>query len=240
MKILNLFQNTPIPRTEAFTLDEYQRAAFDLIKEHDYPELGLLVKIKEHEGVSPDYYALPSVYGNSGATVGLGVDLGQHNEGVLQGLGVPETIINKVQPLFGVKNDQGENAVQDAIAKASKLSADEIEVLNKAFIRENSQALINALGPSLENIDPVLFANLASARYRGSLKENHKTFKLIKDGKYDAAADEFLNHEEYKSLKSSNPNSGVVKRMEGIASSIRSHGYKRGGVVRDVYGRSYI
>ena len=226
MKIWSTSQDSPTHRTEVFPLDEYHQAAFNLIT--------------EHEGVSPDYYALPAVYKNSGATVGFGVDLGQHNREVLEALGIPETIISKVEPLFGVKNSQGKGAVQDAIAKASRLEPDEIETLNRAFIRENSQGLINALGPSLKNIDPELFANLASARYRGSLKEHHKTFKLIKEGEYDKAADEFLNHEEYKSLKSSNPNSGVVKRMEGIANAIRSHGYKRGGAVRDAYGRRYI
>tara|TARA_R100000655_G_scaffold8439_4_gene22104 strand:- start:5827 stop:6477 length:651 start_codon:yes stop_codon:yes gene_type:complete len=216
-------------------LDEYEKAASDLIK--------------LHEGSVPNYYSLPSRYGNSGATVGIGVDLGQHNRSRLEDLGIPGSIIDKVEPLFGVKNIDGEGAVEEAISKSQQLNPEELDLLNNAFLQENSIGLMSDLGPSLENIDPELFSKLASARYRGSLKKNHKTFGLIREGRFKEASVEFLNNQEYKNLKKSNPKDGVVRRMEELASALSSYPesqdlqiaqYKRGGKIRDAYGRSLI
>jgi hypothetical protein len=227
MKILNSFQNNPIPRTEAFTLDEYYKRSLALIE--------------ADEGNEPNYYSLPSDrYGKSGATVGRGVDLGQYNRKELEDIGISESILSKVDPLLGIKNKDGIGAVDAAIAKAIPLTLEERDFLNERIYRKNIDRLIKDLGPSMENISPELFAHLASARYRGDLSTRHKTFELIKQGLYKDAADEFLNHEQYKSLKALDPNDGVVRRMDRIADAMRRHGYRRGGAVRDAYGRRYI
>lgn len=89
---------------------------------------------------------------------------------------------------------------------------------------------------------------MASAYYRGGLKPSHNTFKLIQAGDYKGAAKEFLRNDEYERLKSLNPKGGVVSRMDEMAGVLGSHKkverlaseYKRGGKVRDIYGRSYI
>ena len=111
--------------------------------------------------------------------------------------------------------------------------------------------LINDLGPSVSDIDPDLFAHIASAYYRGGLKPEHETFKLIQSGRYPDAAEEFLRNKEYERLKALNPEDGVVRRMDEMADFLRTYkptisseslasGYKRGGKIRDAYGRSYI
>lgn len=51
-----------------------------------------------------------------------------------------------------------------------------------------------------------------SAVYRGDLGPD--TAKLLSKGEFKAAAEEYLDHEEYKKRKKKNPNDGVVKRME--------------------------
>lgn len=58
-----------------------------------------------------------------------------------------------------------------------------------------------------------------SAVYRGDL--GPKAAKLIEQGKFEAAAKEYLNHKEYKQRKRDNPEDGVVKRMERNAEAIR-------------------
>ncbi len=74
------------------------------------------------------------------------------------------------------------------------------------------------------------------------MKSGHNTFKLIQSGKYEDAAKEFLRNDEYDRLKTLNPEGGVVRRMDEMAGVLNSNPgqFKRGGKVRDVYGRSYI
>jgi len=196
--------------------------------------------IGKHEGSKDHYYSLPARYDNSGATVGRGVDLGQQRREDLERLGIPESVISKVEPLFGVRNKQGEGAVDEAISRATPLEVEEIDLLNEAFSRHNVDRLINDLGPSVSDIDPDLFAHIASAYYRGGLKPEHETFKLIQSGRYPDAAEEFLRNKEYERLKALNPEDGVVRRMDEMADLLMASGYKRGGKIRDAYGRSYI
>jgi len=203
----------------------------------------------------PHYYPLDKIdketgeyaYQSSGATVGRGVDLGQHDDVRLRKLGVPETIIGKVRPLLGVTNAQGRGVVEEAIASAAPLTLEEIGILDEAFYKDNVSGLISDLGPAIDNISPDLFAHIASSRYRGDMGKQSKTFGLIKSGQYADAAEEFLNHQQYRELKSSDSEDGVVRRMDEMADVLRSYnaqrmasGYKRGGKVRDIYGRSYI
>lgn len=61
-----------------------------------------------------------------------------------------------------------------------------------------------------------------SAVYRGDL--GPKTAELLSKGEFDAAADEYLDHKEYKKRKEKNPEDGVVKRMERNAEVMRKHG----------------
>lgn len=102
--------------------------------------------IARHEGSEDNYYSLPAKYDNSGATVGRGVDFGQHDRPGLERLGIPETIIAKVEPLFGIKNKQGKGAVDKAISKATPLDSEEINLLNEAFYKSNVDRLVSDLG----------------------------------------------------------------------------------------------
>jgi lysozyme len=60
-----------------------------------------------------------------------------------------------------------------------------------------------------------------SSWYRGSLEGSPKTISLINEGKYDLAADEFLNNDEYKNAVSRGRR-GIRARMEKTADAIRS------------------
>ena len=62
---------------------------------------------------------------------------------------------------------------------------------------------------------------ILSAVYRGDL--GPKTAKLLSKGQYAAAAEEYLDHKEYKERKAENPDDGVVKRMERNAAVMRKY-----------------
>ena len=225
---MNTSPKVPTPHTEEDQLEDYYEKS--------------LAFIAKHEGSEDNYYSLPAKYDNSGATVGRGVDFGQHDRVALERLGVPEAIIVKVEPLLGVKNKQGEGAVDEAIGRATPLELEEIDLLNEAFYRETVDRLVSDLGSSASDISPDLFAHMASAYYRGGLKPSHNTFKLIQAGDYKDAAKEFLRNDEYDRLKALNTEDGVVRRMDEMAGVLNSNPgqFKRGGKVRDIYGRSYI
>ncbi|MGL6167611.1 MAG: hypothetical protein ACRC0Y_04905, partial [Fusobacteriaceae bacterium] len=59
---------------------------------------------------------------------------------------------------------------------------------------------------------------IMSLQWRGDLQQSPKFRKLINAGRYREAAVELLNHEEYNQRRSSNPNDGVVRRLERTSS----------------------
>ncbi|MGJ8682762.1 hypothetical protein [Paraglaciecola sp.] len=76
-----------------------------------------------------------------------------------------------------------------------------------------------------DNYDEATKGALLSASYRGDMSAGDKWLGLFNSGDYDAAAKELLNHKEYKERKKVNPNDGVVKRLEDIASKIKNAMY---------------
>ena len=72
------------------------------------------------------------------------------------------------------------------------------------------------------NLPQELKNAVLSAVYRGDL--GPKTAKLLSKGEYAAAAEEYLNHAEYKKRKKKDLNDGVVQRMERNAAVMRKYG----------------
>ena len=66
---------------------------------------------------------------------------------------------------------------------------------------------------------------ILSAVYRGDL--GPKTAALLSEGRYAAAAEEYLDHAEYRRRKAANPDDGVVKRMERNAAAMAAGGDNR-------------
>jgi hypothetical protein len=61
-----------------------------------------------------------------------------------------------------------------------------------------------------------------SSWFRGSLVQSKKTRKLINEGKFKEAADEFLNNEEYRTAKEKGKE-GIRGRMEATANALRNY-----------------
>lgn len=76
--------------------------------------------------------------------------------------------------------------------------------------------------PAYNVLDENIKAALLSAKYRGDMKPSHKWVKYFNKGQYGKAADEFLDHREYKNRSKKDKNDGVVKRMDSIANTLRS------------------
>ena len=84
----------------------------------------------------------------------------------------------------------------------------------------------NLTGDNFDSYSSNLQKNIISATYRGSWGYSPKTRRLLAEGKFEEAADEFLNSNEYRDAIKLNRR-GIRKRMEAVAEAIRQEGYKK-------------
>ena len=86
-------------------------------------------------------------------------------------------------------------------------------------------AEIQRLIPGFNNMPEELQINLFSEYYRGSVRQSKNTVRLINEGEYDKAADEFLDNDEYRRVRgirdSGGKDSGIIGRMEAVSGSLR-------------------
>jgi len=104
-------------------------------------------KIGEWEGNALNGY-IPKkgnqIIGNSGVTVGIGVDLGQMNQQSLDGLDIPQNLKDKLQPYLGLKRADAERKLDGdptkGIAPAPlTLSQDEVDQLKCGRAKEGGR-----------------------------------------------------------------------------------------------------
>ena len=67
--------------------------------------------------------------------------------------------------------------------------------------------------PDFDDYPEYLQAELMQAEYRGDLGLSPKAVRFLNDGRYAAAATEFLDHAEYKNPATS---PGIKKRLEAV------------------------
>ena len=84
---------------------------------------------------------------------------------------------------------------------------------------------INKMIPAFNTLPKYLRGSLFSEHYRGSIRQSPKTRKLINEGKFDEAADEFLDNDQYRNARQLGI-PGIRPRMERLADDLRKHGKK--------------
>jgi lysozyme len=84
---------------------------------------------------------------------------------------------------------------------------------------------INKMIPAFNTFPKYLRGSLFSEHYRGSILQSPKTRKLINEGKFDEAADEFLDNDQYRNARQLGI-PGIRSRMERLADDLRKHGKK--------------
>jgi lysozyme len=84
---------------------------------------------------------------------------------------------------------------------------------------------INKMIPAFNTFPKYLRGSLFSEHYRGSILQSPKTRKLINEGKFDEAADEFLDNDQYRNARQLGI-PGIRPRMERLADDLRKHGKK--------------
>jgi len=80
-------------------------------------------------------------------------------------------------------------------------------------------------GEKFDSYSTNLKKNLISATYRGSWGYSPKTRRLLSEGRYEEAAQEFLNSDEYRNAEQLGRR-GIIRRMDAVAKAIREEGKK--------------
>ena len=108
---------------------------------------------------------------------------------------------------------EGDTITQE---QAEKFLAEDIEVRLKEIQR---------LIPRFATFPKELQLALFSEYYRGSIRQSPKTVKLINQGRYQEAAGEFLDNEEYRTAEEKGK-SGIIGRMQEVFDELNKFGLK--------------
>ena len=100
----------------------------------------------------------------------------------------------------------------------------EAEVMLDKDVRKRLVS-IRKMIPAFNTLPKYLRGSLFSEHYRGSILQSPKTRKLINEGKFDEAADEFLDNDQYRNARQLGI-PGIRPRMERLADDLRKHGKK--------------
>ena len=81
---------------------------------------------------------------------------------------------------------------------------------------------IENLIPTFQEMPEELQIAIFSEHFRGSIAQSKNTLRLINEGKFAEAADEFLNNDEYKNARRLGK-AGIKPRMEAVANNLREY-----------------
>lgn len=75
--------------------------------------------------------------------------------------------------------------------------------------------------PEYDNLSPELQVEIAQGWFRGDISGSPKTISLINEGKFEEAAEEFLDNDEYRRAEELGK-PGIRPRMEAISAALRA------------------
>jgi GH24 family phage-related lysozyme (muramidase) len=114
----------------------------------NYSDVDKSIVAKHEGGDHPTAYTLsPTKWPNAGVTVGIGVDLGQQSAAGLSGMGVPQSLIDKLSPYLGLT---GTSAQSYLSSHPLTLTSTEDAALNNAVMNGD----FNQLGSQFNDAAP--------------------------------------------------------------------------------------
>ena len=105
-----------------------------------------------------------------------------------------------------------------------KITKEEALELIEKDIGDRLPAIQSAI-PNFGNLSEELRVEIAQSWFRGGMSGSPATIKLINQGKFKAAATEFLDNQEYLTAKQRG-RSGVIPRMDAVANALNNEGTK--------------
>ncbi|MAG37993.1 hypothetical protein CMI45_01230 [Candidatus Pacearchaeota archaeon] len=106
------------------------------------------------------------------------------------------------------------------------ITKDEAQKLFRSDMPDYIDRARTLTGDRFSSYSTNLKKNIVSATYRGSWGYSPKTRRLLSEGRYEEAAIEFLNSDEYRNAINLGRR-GIIKRMDAVAKAIREEGKKK-------------
>ena len=105
-----------------------------------------------------------------------------------------------------------------------KINKEEALDLLKRDIGDRLPAIQSAI-PNFGKLSEELRVEIAQSWFRGGMSGSPATIKLINQGKFKAAATEFLDNQEYLTAKQRG-RAGIIPRMDAVANALNNEGTK--------------
>ena len=121
----------------------------------------------------------------------------------------------KILENLGYSSDE----VSKILAGQMNMSSEKIEELFNIDLKNKTEQA-KKLIKNYDSLSPDLQSELIQLNYRGDLVQSPTTRRLINEGKFKEAAEELLNHEEYKALKAQNIDNSITRRLEAARDAL--------------------
>lgn len=106
------------------------------------------------------------------------------------------------------------------VKQGQRLTQQEAEDLLVQDINQRLPAVRSNI-PAFDNLSSNLRVQIAQSWFRGGIAGSPNTIRLINQGKFSEAADEFLDNDEYRNA-AQRGRRGVIARMDGLANALRA------------------
>lgn len=106
------------------------------------------------------------------------------------------------------------------VKQGQRLTQQEAEALLVQDINQRLPAVRDNI-PAFDNLSSNLKVQIAQSWFRGGISGSPNTIRLINQGKFSEAADEFLDNDEYRNAEQRG-RKGVIARMDGLANALRA------------------
>ena len=169
----------------------------------DYDFIRNILENFEGKGICRGYVPKDkkgNALGNSGVTIGTGVDLGQQSGTRLLAMGVPERVLHKLRPYLGLR---GQEAITRLESAPLLLSDGEIETLDEAVIGSYIREVATRYGiqfgrkGAFASLPRQVQAVLVSLRYHLGFAGFPKTWDMLLKRDYSGAISELENPQRW-------------------------------------------
>jgi GH24 family phage-related lysozyme (muramidase) len=106
------------------------------------------------------------------------------------------------------------------VGRSDTITEEQARQLLRQDIEERLPAIRRNI-PDYDNLSPELQVEIAQGWFRGDISGSPKTIALINEGKFEEAASEFLDNEEYRTAEEQGK-PGIISRMEAISAALRA------------------
>lgn len=127
--------------------------------------------------------------------------------------------------IFGeVLPEETPESIQQILSGKRKLKKEQTD---RVLVRDVTDRIpmVKKLAPDFENYSPELQAELASETFRGMTGKSPKAMAHLRAGRFEEAAKEYLNADEYRKSKAAG--TGIAGRMDNFANALRTEASRR-------------